>query len=62
MSDAQLRDLQNRAIEAGREAVLDAIEIHRRMGRSIVVWEDGQVKHIKATDLKPRPLPGDETE
>lgn len=60
MSDIQLQLLQQRAIEAGREAVLDAIETHRRMGRSIVVAEDGVVKHIKAKDLKPRALPGDE--
>lgn len=52
----------NRAIEAGREAVADAIETHRRMGRSIVVMEDGQIKHIKAKDLKPRALPGDEVD
>lgn len=48
--------------EVGREAVLDAIETHRRMGRSIVVMEDGVIKHIKAKDLKPRRLPGDEEE
>ncbi|RYX82317.1 hypothetical protein EON83_20200 [bacterium] len=45
-----------------REAVADAIETHRRMGRSIVVMENGQIKHIKAKDLKPRPLPNDEME
>lgn len=45
-----------------REAVQDAIETHRRMGRSIVVGENGQVKHIKPRDLKPRPLPSDEAE
>jgi hypothetical protein len=62
MSDTQLQELRDKAIEAGREAVLDAVETHRRMGRSIVVMEEGQIKHIKARDLKPRPLPGDEIE
>ena len=62
MSDAQLQDLQKRAIAAAREAVADAIEVHRRMGRSIVVWEDGQIKHIKPRDLPRRPLPGDEVD
>ncbi len=62
MSDDQLQFLQDRAIEAGREAVLDAIETHRRMGRSIVVWENGQIKHIKAKDLQPRSLPNDEVD
>ena len=45
-----------------REAVQDAIETHRRMGRSIVVGRSGQVEQIKAKDLKPRPLPSDEVE
>lgn len=48
--------------ETMKEAVADAIETHRRMGRSIVVMEDGQIKHIKAKDLKPRALPGDEVD
>lgn len=62
MSDTQLQELQQRAIEAGREAVLDAIEAHRRMGRSIVVWEEGRIKHITPQDLKPRALPHDNLE
>lgn len=49
-------------IETMQEAVADAIEVHRRMGRSIVVMEHGQIKHIKARDLKPRALPGDEVD
>ncbi len=50
------------AFQAAREAVADAIETHRRMGRSIVVMENGVIKHIKAKDIKPRALPGDEIE
>ncbi|HEX8464668.1 MAG TPA: hypothetical protein VF627_08640 [Abditibacterium sp.] len=45
-----------------KEAVADAIETHRRMGRSIVVSENGQIKHIKAKDIAPRALPHDEWE
>ncbi len=48
--------------ETMREAVLDAIETHRRMGRSIVVAENGIIKHIKAKDIAPRALPGDEVD
>lgn len=48
--------------EEMKEAVADAIETHRRMGRSIVVWQDGQIKHIKPKDIKPRALPHDESE
>lgn len=46
--------------QSAKEAVLDAIETHRRMGRSIVISEHGVIKHIKARDLTPRRLPGDE--
>lgn len=60
--DLELQELQQRAIGAGHEAVADAIETHRRMGRSIVMAENGVVKHIKAKDLKPRALPGDEAD
>ena len=48
--------------EEMKEAVADAIETHRRMGRSIVVMENGEIKHIKPKDLKPRALPHDEWE
>ncbi len=60
MTDLEFQELHAKAIEAAREGVLDAIEVHRRMGRSIVVWEDEQIKHIRAKDLTPRALPGDE--
>ncbi len=50
------------AFQAAQEAVADAIEVHRRMGRSIVVSENGVIRDIKAKDIKPRALPGDEIE
>lgn len=49
-------------LEAANRGAQIAIETHRRMGRSIVVWEDGQIKHIKAKDIAPRALPHDEWE
>ncbi len=48
--------------ETMQEAVADAIETHRRMGRSIVVWRDGKVVHIRPEEIAPRALPGDEIE
>ena len=48
--------------EEMKEAVADAIETHRRMGRSIAVWGDGKVQIIKPKDLVPRALPHDEWE
>lgn len=55
-------ELSQKLLICARNGVADAIETHRRMGRSIVVLEDGQIKHIKAKDLKPRALPGDEVD
>lgn len=49
-------------IETAKEAVADAIETHRRMGRSIVVSENGVIKRIRPQDIKPRALPHDEWE
>ena len=44
------------------EAVADAIETHRRMGRSIVVSENGVIRHIKPSEITPRALPHDALE
>jgi predicted ABC-type ATPase len=45
---------------AGREAVAEAIETHRRMGRPVVVWQNERVRWIRPEELEPRPLPGDD--
>ncbi len=47
---------------AFREAVADAIETHRRMGRSIVVSENGAIRRIKPSEITPRTLPHDADE
>ncbi len=43
-----------------REAVANAIEEHRQIGHSIVVWQDGRVVRVPPSQLTPRELPGDE--
>lgn len=48
--------------DAAQKAVADAIETHRRMGRSIVVSENGVIKRIRPQDIQPRALPHDEWE
>ena len=47
---------------AAREAVADAIETHRRMGRSIVVSRDGVVTRVRPSEIEPRALPHDARE
>lgn len=48
--------------EAAQTAVAEAIETHRRMGRSIVVSENGVIKRIRPQDIEPRELPHDKWE
>ncbi len=37
-----------KAEEALKQAVAEAIEEHRRMGASIVIWKDGRIQTIPA--------------
>ncbi|MBW3635587.1 MAG: hypothetical protein KY445_03850 [Armatimonadetes bacterium] len=62
MTKQMQTELSQTILTCAQEAVADAIETHRRMGRSIVVSENGQIKHIKAKDIPPRALPHDEWE
>ena len=48
--------------EVAKEAVADAIETHRRMGRSIVVARDGVVTRVRPSEITPRSLPHDALE
>lgn len=47
---------------AFKEAVADAIETHRRMGRSIVISQNGVVTRVRPSEIAPRALPHDEYE
>jgi hypothetical protein len=49
---SQERLLFHQKIDAGVQAGIDlALEEHRRMGRSIVVWQDGKVVTIPPEDI-----------
>lgn len=37
--------------EIFREAVRDALLMHKRAGNTIAVWRDGQIRLIKAEDI-----------
>lgn len=45
--------------KVGNQAVAEAIETHRRMGRPIVVWQDNQVRWIAPEEIEAIELPGD---
>lgn len=41
-------------IDAGvKEAIAEAVEAHRKAGRAIVVWRDGKVVTIPASEIPP---------
>jgi hypothetical protein len=45
-------DELDRKIEAGiKQAVSEALEEHRRMGRAIVVWKDGKVVTVPPSEI-----------
>ncbi len=43
-------------LEAANRGAQIAIETHRRMGRSIVVWQNGRITEISAAQIEPREL------
>jgi hypothetical protein len=53
MTNEQREEL-DRKIDAGiKAAIARAIEEHRRMGRSIVIWRDGKITTIPPEDIPP---------
>lgn len=43
-------------LEAANRGAQIAIETHRRMGRSIIVWQNSQVTQIPPEQIEPRDL------
>ena len=62
MKNPPLRSKADIISTVSREAVADAIETHRRMGRSIVVSRDGVVTRVSPSEIEPRALPHDARE
>ena len=52
-------ELSQQILASAKTAVAEAIETHRRMGRSIGVSENGVIKRIRPQDIEPRELPHD---
>ncbi len=57
MRDNLSREEYNRIVlEAANRGAQIAIETHRRMGRSIIVWQDGRIAEIPPEEIEPRDL------
>lgn len=41
--------------EALNAAVADAVEVHRKAGLPLVVWQDGKVAYVSADDVAAKP-------
>jgi hypothetical protein len=51
----------DRKIDAGiKIAIAEAIEVHRRMGRSIVVLMDGKITRLSPSEIPPLHSNGEE--
>ncbi len=45
------KELQMKAMKALREAVREVVEEHKRTGRRLVVWRNGKVMKIPASQV-----------
>jgi hypothetical protein len=53
MEHAKLSSGARREVAIVKSAVAEAIETHRRLGQSIVVWRDGKPTWIAPEDIPP---------
>lgn len=51
MSSVDNLDEAKRIEAAGQRAVRDAMRVHKALGQSVVVWKDGKVVEIPATEI-----------
>jgi hypothetical protein len=54
--DLSWQEYNQVVLDAANRGAQIAIETHRRMGRSIVIWKDGRIQHIPPEDIEPRDL------
>ena len=52
----QLGDWAAQSLPVAQQAVAEAIERHRRLGESIVIWRDGQIVTLTADEIPPQTL------
>lgn len=45
-----------KTLAVAQQAVAEAIERHRRLGESIVIWRDGQIVTLTADEIPPQDL------
>jgi ABC-type proline/glycine betaine transport system ATPase subunit len=53
MTQTEKKELQRKIEEGVKASIARALEEHKRMGRSIVVWRDGKVVTIPPEEINP---------
>lgn len=56
MKQEELRELSQKILKGAQQGVNNAIEEHRRMGRSIVIMRDGKIVEIPPEEIEPREI------
>ena len=52
-TQSQLSEETTKMLRLAQQAVAEAIERHRRLGESIVIWRDGQIVTLTADEIPP---------
>jgi hypothetical protein len=52
----QLDEKTELILRLAQQAIAEAIERHRRLGESIVIWRDGQIVTLTADEIPPQDL------
>lgn len=58
----QLDEKTELILRLAQQAVAEAIERHRRLGESIVIWRDGKIVTLTADEIPPQNLENREKE
>ena len=59
MKDIENMDIVKRMEIGIRRGVSKALERHKKLGQSIVVWKDGKIVEIPPEEIKVPPYPDD---
>ncbi len=59
---SQMSDETAKMLVVAQQAVAEAIERHRRLGESIVIWRDGQIVTLTGDEIPPQNIPRPNTQ
>ena len=54
VTPSQMSEETAQMLALAQQAVAEAIERHRRLGESIVIWRDGQIVTLTADEIPPQ--------